>query len=325
MCLVASVDADEPLTRVYVLTSPTVPLRPAFVESLRIQLADLGIVQEGPPLADRALTDRVARAAELVETTGATMAVWMERAGEEAELILFAVSRHRERALVQLVKIPAASESEVDRLVSLKIGELTEAGLTALSSITRARVTMPKPEAVAGTSPATHHWLVEIGIDGSTGAGSTGSQAGALIGSGMRWRVDRLDFETLATLRTGSELESTGTKGHVIVDELDANLGGRVLVRWRDVAAGGRVELGARYLDALGIGTNGRTGTMAIVAPVVGFGVEGRWRITDVVELRGRLGVEVMIQRPLFVLDGVPTADIGRGRAMAGISVVLAP
>src|SRR5688500_15432932 len=87
-----------PDATVLYLSPPGEASRLARVEAVRIQLADVAAVEEAQTHAGPLLGERVAGAADLVEQRGAVLAVWTEPAASEGELLLFAVSRHRERA-----------------------------------------------------------------------------------------------------------------------------------------------------------------------------------------------------------------------------------
>src|SRR5689334_3025797 len=76
--LLAAGSARAQQSRVLVLGSNGTPPRPGFVEALRIQLVGRAAVEAGAALDELTLGDRSDEAAQIVESRGASAAVWME-------------------------------------------------------------------------------------------------------------------------------------------------------------------------------------------------------------------------------------------------------
>lgn len=320
--LFGSPPPGTPPARVLLLSSPSVPIGPSLRDSARVQLAGVATVGEGPALAGSSLSDRVAEAASLVDRSPATLIVWLEQTQVDGEFVLFAVSRNRERALIQVVRLPAATEAERDRLVAVKIALLVEAALPAVAIALEADGTAPpRAPPPAPDARATSAIVLEAGLEGALMRGD--QQTGLLIGIGGRARRSRLTGEVRVAVWQASDRDFAGPTGDVLVDETDISIGARLLSGKQGFAAGVWLDAAVRLLDADGIANDGATGSAIRAVPAFAGGVELRWTPRPEIAFRAAVGVDVAVRPHHFLIDQEEVADTGRWRAVATISTVI--
>jgi hypothetical protein len=232
--------------------------------------------------------------------------------------VVYAVGRTPDRALIELVRVDAATPaSEVERVIALKVAGLVD----ALLAPAPAAAVLDVPVPVVPASPAPRRrstsWVIDVGAAVAAAGGDRGATPGIVVAGSHRWRVSR------GSLGVGLEarwLPSYGIDGPVA----------RVSIVETDVVAGaeaaldlGPVDLVARgwgsaaVLAARGATPDGRTGSLVEMVPWLGASLGIRLPVGDPIELGISLGGERALIHQRFLADGVVVADVGEARLLA--------
>lgn len=314
--------------RVVVLGSDAEAPRTSFVQTLTIQLSGEARVETGPQLAAGSLPDRLAEAAGILAERDATLGVWIDVAEADPrtfDLVLYAVGRRRDVALVKVARVEVAEGDDVDRALALKVGEFLDEMLTVEdpgSRLERVVVEVPvRAPAPAERSTGALGGFVEMGVGGALGGAAR--QSALLVEAGLRVARGSRIIEVAAALRAPNAVDVAGPDGRVIVEERAAAIEARAFVRDGRLAAGLHGAVGARVLDAVGIAGDGATGRERRIVPVAGGGVEGRCWLGRRLALRVSAGVELALIDQRFAIDGREVVAIGEVRATAQLSLVI--
>jgi hypothetical protein len=297
--------------------------RRAFVQALRIQLADLAAVVEGGRVAEGTLAARVEEAAAAVAQAGGTFALWLDQAGG-GDFVLHVVGRRAGRAIVEIVRMPAAADGpETDRALAIKardvIEEILAPAATAApdAAVALARALRPS----APPARAALAYTVEVGAVGA--GGPSRPRGGLALAAALRLDgAAGMTFELHGAARFVSDITAADERGAITVGEQSAAIGIRLLAAGR-VGVGGAVELGARWLHAEGTTSAGTTGTTSNAVPTVAAGPALRLPLRPGVELRAAVVAEVALWRQRFALNGEPFLDLGRVRPLGTASLLV--
>lgn len=190
----------EPAPVVLVLDSPGVAAFDEFVAVLRVQVHGSAGVRVGPPIENGGIGERVEIAAAHLGRTGAVLVVWIEPAGE-ATHVVYAVDSKADRALIEVVRVPASESQNAARVMAIKVSNLTDLLLTraptrdvavAFAPATAAPMTEPPAQAAYQLG-----WSAELAGVGALSAGDVSGQVGFGLAGGASlmlgaWRVDGL-------------------------------------------------------------------------------------------------------------------------------------
>jgi hypothetical protein len=316
----ASALADPP--RVIVVRVRDEPPVDAFVAALRLQIGSAASVEIGPVVDAATLRARMEAAARVGEASDVALVVWVEY-GEptndsDVDVVLYAVERDPNRALVGIASVPHADRPEDHRVLALKVGHLLDLLLEDDASGERLERAF-----AGGPRPSPFALVVELGAAGAVGAGSVGPQIGLAGGVGLSFRSDDLALELVATIRWMSTLDARNSAGSLRLGEIDAGVSARGLSAWGWFRAGVDLELGARVIDASGRAADGRTDSLVRVVPVLSGGLEARARPFANFEVRAVAGVALALVEQRFSLVEVPIANLGRARPFAGLSLIV--
>jgi len=335
----ASLSAPPALPRVVVLPSDQSPVVPTFAEALRIQVVDRAEVVVGPPLRTQSLGDRLPEAAREVESSQATLAIWIEESSSREpsvrEFVVYAVGTQEHRALIEVARIRADEAPDTMRALALKVGAFID---TVLSSrdrppdLARALESEHPPSAAPAPTPPPEgnpprvRFIAEVGGLAAIATTSVGLQGGLAIGVGARLDRGSGLFELYGGFDLLTDLQVRGTAGDLTVREKRVVGGARALLaprRYRGrVALGALVEGGARLLGAEGVSPSGGRGSVDRSVPLVVFGGEARLGFSESAALRASIGLEVDASRQTFAIDDIAAADLGRIRPMCALSLI---
>jgi hypothetical protein len=303
--------------RVLVMRRAEGPDRPAFDQALRIQLVGEAELSTGPPLGGETLPDRVEEAAAAVGREDAVIGAWLESGETRGELHLFIVGRRRQRALIEVARLPADQGPDVDRTLALKVREVLDSVLASQSE--RADVA-----GALDTVGGRGRFTVALGFFAATPSGSVDHQLGASLGAHLGLPLGPLMAEAAVGMRFPTDLSaSRGRVGRVSIDELSPWLDLHLHGGDGDLRVGGYAGVVLRVLMAEGVTDAGTVGTATVLAPALGLGAEGRLRLGDWLWLGLGLGGELTLHRPAFSLNRREVADVGRLRAVGQLSLVI--
>lgn len=297
-----------------------------LVTALRVHLDAMVEVEMGPSMRGGAVADRFGHASSLVQSGGAVLVVWIERtaSGLEAheDYIVYAVGRDPSRALVEVVRIAADGRAGTVRVMALKVASLVDVVLSTpdpSGDLSRpfARESVARRRTAASYTPH-----IEAGVLGTLLAGDVGAQGGIVFAAGLTRTAGDLILSVHAGARWLSGMHGKNELGAVAVDEVDVAVGLRAGTRWRNYAAGVDLGLGARLLDARAAAVNGRADSATSLVPAVGVGIHGEVRLGRRLGLRPHAGMEAAGFRQRFLVFHRPAADLGRFRAVGGLSLV---
>jgi hypothetical protein len=327
LLLCSSAQAQE---QARVLVLGVAPAQPSagLVESLRIQLGHLGVVEAGPMLVGPTLEQRQQEAEQLRVSRRATLAVWVEQEALasgvlEPGLVLHMVGGATPPGGRRLSVPPGPA---ADRALALLVREALPSATTSTSSASAGTARAPaqgegqEPD-VASVGPP-WAFMVDAGATFAAGSGTADPQAGFALALGARWRVDRWLGELYLGAHFMSVLSVDGADGQLRAREFPV-LGGVCLLYGSEyVAIGGMVEPGLRLVEINAQSPRGATGTSFRAVPTVLLAPELRVLTSPWVQLRAAPGVELPLLRQRFAINGTPVLDLGPARAVAQLSVV---
>jgi hypothetical protein len=299
-----------------------------LVTALRVHLDATVEVEMGPRVRGGAVADRFGHASSLVQSGGAVLVVWIERMASSGEAhndyIVYAVGRDPSRALVEVVRIAADGRAETVRVMALKVASLVDLVLSTPERDPSVDVARPfASHAVARRrSTASYTPRIEVGLLGTARAGDVGAQGGIVFAAGLERTAADLALSVHAGARWLSGMQGKNELGAVEVDEVDVALGLRASTRWRDYAVGVDLGLGARLLDASAVAADGRAARATSLVPAVGAGIHGEVGLGRQLDLRLYAGMETAEFRQRFLVLHRPAADLGRFRAVGGLSLI---
>lgn len=316
--------------RVVVLGSDAEAPRTSFVQTLTIQLSGEALVETGPQLAAGSLPERLEEAAGILAERDATLGVWIEVAEANPrtfDLVLYAVGRRRDVALVKVAHVEVAEGDDVDRALALKVGEFLDDMLTVEDPGSRfERVVVEVPVRAPAPPPTERSagplgGFVELGMGGVLGGAAR--QSALLVEAGVQVRRGSRVLEVAAALRAPSAIDVAGPEGRVIIEERAAAIEVRAVARDGRLGAALSGAIGARVLDAVGIAEDGATGQARRIVPVTGGGVEGRFWLGRRLSLRVCVGMELALIDQRFAIDGQEVVAVGEVRATGQVSIVI--
>lgn len=311
--LVSGVAAAGP-PRIALHASPTTRLTQRTREAIRIQLSDVGVVDDDSA-SDTAITVHIehSRPSDLVVTV-----------------------TYEDRVIVRLLELPTAARGEVDRAIALKIAELVDEVMrprvdAPIASQIDMQIETPFVPRVTAASPARPHpieeqlprYIAELGLVGLVGADQIGMQTALHVAAGVQWHGDNALLETVASVRVGPEAAVTTSNGSLVVDDASAMLGARIFTTHSTIAVGAHADIGVRRLEVSGIAPDGRTGRAVARALAAAPGIDVRWHMSSRLEMRASVSALLTFDRPVFSLDGMATVDVAALSAVTTMSLVL--
>ena len=304
--------------------------RPSLVEALRLHLRGTARVSvSAQAFPNGSAASRVALATALVQAEGAEFAVWLESAalGDGSTLFaLYVVGGRPGRAVVEVVRLPAESDGpDVDRTLALKTSEIIEAAL-APAAVLAAPATRPAPVHLAAAPPAPA--VRRLGLELSGALRSVTSVDDAEVGLGLGASVvavpSPLAFDVRLAAFLLSESVVSGAGRRVRVSETDFQLG--VGLRSSGtVQLGARLDADLRLLQAVGFVATNQTGDALVLVPSIAAGPELRLELGSRMAFSAHVSAEWMVVRQTFVVGGAETADLGRLRGNAQLSLIFFP
>jgi hypothetical protein len=301
--------ADPPI--VVLVHAADGPALPALASELRVHAGraiDVQTVERAEPALALA-----AHAADIVDARGATAVVWVATVPGDGVLV-FAAGRWPGRALIELVRLPAATPpEEVERTVALKLAALLDAVLAAQP--VAAALGLPVAAPVVGVpraGAADAGPAFELGAGALATTGDLGWVARTSARAGYGFAAGAWTIAPTLAARWQPARAVTATPGRVDVQTAGGELGLRIS---RPVAPGWRADAGVHLaLDvaiARGVTPDGRAGDASIVEARVGGEVGVRRTLTDDLAIAAAVVADVAATDQRFLLDGVPVADLG--------------
>jgi hypothetical protein len=296
--------------------------RQGLLDSLAIHLPRDVALRLGPRPSAAATGARVRQAQRELGRARGLLALWVDEdrlEGNEREVVVYMVARRRGRALVEVVRVRAGADAELDRAIAVKAREVLEV-VTAPPEDLAAAVAEPAP-----TSPAEALGVglaLDLAFFGATASGAGADpQLGGIAGAGFALRGQSWFAEALFRARLPSLLGDDIPEGRVEVREVA--LGGALRAGWRDapLRLGALVALDARWLSAEGTTPRGASGAADRVVPAIAFGPELGVAPLDWLLARATVGVELAWRRQRFLVNDEPILDVGVARGMAEIGL----
>jgi hypothetical protein len=317
----------ERLPRVLVLDTER-PAPPGFVDALRIQAAGLAEVVTGGRV-EGATSAKVSGVEAPLETARASVGVWVE-SSDDLHLV-YVVTRRRNRALVEVVRLPGDTSPETDRALAIKVRDVLETVFAGAGGQRDLTPTL-RPERAPGSSPRERpapeshwSWLLQGGAAGVTGGnGSNDGELGAALATGARHGARQLFVEGVAGLWLLEGTDRNVARAAVRTRELELSLSLRGLVDVETFAVGAHFGFVSRVVAAKGTAPDGRTGEATSLVPLLRLGPELRWRATRNVDLRAAGGFDLALARQRFSVVGEPVTDLGTTRTSYELAVVVA-
>jgi hypothetical protein len=315
----------EPL--VVILGTDDTPPRPGLVEALQIQLTTSAAVKTGPHVTG-SLPLKLEQATAALKASRATIVVWVETAEETQtegeELVLYMVGQKRDRALIEVARLPSSDPPSVDRALALKIREVLESVLSEPPPQNLARQIGGRAQRQRG-APSTPkerpgpalRLLAELGI-----VVATDPQVGGSFGVGGQVEIAPWLVEASLDGYVASDLKASGPEGRVIADERGVVGGLHVLHALGPAAIGASLYGGARLLDLEGFSSDGRYGSAARTIPILRLAPELRVAVLERLHLCARVGLEAALTREQFTIEGAPIFHLGRARGFGNLSLL---
>ena len=314
--------AAEPLPLVIVLDTEE-PAPRGFVDALRIQATGLARIERAGRVSGT-LAEKVAAVDAPLREHDADVGVWVEPI-TEGELLVYVVTRRRDRVLVEVVRLPAGAPAETERALALKVRDVLDVLLAPAAEPEMERALQPPRRIEAEPPRSPWAFVVEAGALGvSSGNGSSEEQLGAAVGTGGRYRGEGFFLEAVVggTLLSGTDRSVRGT--HADTHELGLDLSARALIAGEHLAAGAHAGAGARFVTAMGTADDGRSGEQQRWVPEMRLGPEVRVLFGDHLALRGAAGLDIALKRQKFSILRDEVLDLGTIRGSAELGVVLA-
>lgn len=321
--------------RVLVLSSQSAPADEQLIETLQIQLTGVAEVVAGPALEGATLPERVDFAVAQVAEHEATLAVWLERGDPhdgEVDVVLYVVGHKQGRLLVEVFHIPDTDGPALDRAIALKVGEVLDGVLAPPPPEEPEEVAAPAPVAwVADPPPARKPppsrvrsvpWI-GLGVRGAAGLDQPAAQGGASLAVGFRRPTRAVDADVYLVASAHSGMEREDAAGAVEVADRGVALGLAVHRPFGRLRAGGRAELGARFIGAKGVTALGTPGEKSVVVPEVWLGGEAELSTGARSAVRLGAGLGWAPDRQRLTINDEPVLDLGRFRPIVELSVVI--
>jgi hypothetical protein len=292
-----------------------------FVAAVRIHVQHEARVEIGAPLGAGNLGDRLADARTRMRAQGAALAVWIEQSGAPPgpiDYVVYAVGAERDRALVEVVRVPANGDPDAIRVMAVKVASLLD-GIAAA----RMEVTRTFGAAQAGApAPRRRLVLAEIGALATAPAGNVDAQVGMVAAAGLGGRTGAWQAEAVGAFRWLTRLDEQTSMSQVDVSEIDAAIGARLLRRAGRTMLGAEIEVSARVVSADGRAGEA-SGSATEVIPAVRAGADGRLSLGMLGSLRLLVAVEASAVRQTFLVLDEEVADLGRFRMVGQLSWVI--
>lgn len=322
--------------RVLVLSSQSAPADEQLIETLQIQLTRLAEVVAGPPLEGDTLPERVEFAVSQVAEHEATLAVWIERGDPhdgEVDVVLYVVGHKQGRLLVEVFHMPDTDGPALDRAIALKVGEVLDAVLAPPPPEEPEEVVAPAPVAWVADPPPVRKpppppparsvpW-VGLGVRGAAGLDQPAAQGGASLGVGFRRPMRAVDADVYLVASAHSGIEREDAAGEVEVADRGVALGLAVHRPFGRLRAGGRAELGARFIGAKGVTALGTPGEKSVVVPEIWLGGEAQLSTGARSAVRLGAGLGWAPDRQRLTINDQPVLDLGRVRPLVELSIVI--
>lgn len=318
--------------RLLVLAPQEQSARPSLLEALRLHLRGTARVDlSAQAFPNGSAASRVASATALVKAEQAQFAIWLESAalGDGSTLFaLYVVGGKPGRAVVEVVRLPAESDGpDVDRTLALKASEIIEAALAPSVVLATAPPARPAPAKAPAAAPADPP-VRRLGLELSGALRSVTSVDDAEVGLGLGASVVAvprplaLDVRAAAFLLSDSVVSEAGRR--VRVSETDFQVGAG-LRSSGTIQLGARLDADLRLLHAEGFVASDQTGDALVVVPSIAAGPELRLALGSRMAFSAHVAAEWMLVRQSFIVGGTETADLGRLRGNAQLSLIFFP
>lgn len=303
-----------------VLLFESAGLRPELCAALRIQLTDVATVECRPELSGVALSERIARAAQVVAQEGRRLGVLLERDPDPRLVRMLLVGGRADQAALAIERIEDRPEPDIDRSLALKVRDavevmnVTEERLTERNALAALLVT-PKPPA-----PVTHvELLFEVG-----GAVSVGQQTRGLGLAGLGLRMGQVRwFEAAVLGQLTSRVERGASDGRVDEREWGLSAGARGGRSFAHGSVGGLLEVGFVRAAAHGIAADGNDGERKLMLPRAAIGLDLRLSVVRGLSLRFAPAVELFPIAQSFAVDNDVKMNLGPVRALLPLTAVV--
>lgn len=327
--LVCAVVASGPQARalgdvppVVILDSPGIGPFDEFVAVLRVQVRGSAGVRIGPPVVKGDLGERVGEAAAIMTRQRPLLVVWIEQAGEST-YVVYAVGSKEDRALVEVVRVPATGSQDVARVMAIKVSNLVDIVLMRRAPESRDVAAAFAPPPPRAAEPTTRTGVsLEAGGVGALGAGDVSGQAGLGLGAAVEVHTRDWVLAGFAAARWLSTIEAEAEVGTMDIRELDGGLGVRAGRRIARAVVAGDLEVAARVLHAGATAADGREESATRAVPVTRAALAAEFALTERLGIRATAGIEVALLHQRFLLLDEPIANLGRSRLIAAISGV---
>jgi hypothetical protein len=302
-------------------------------DALRIQLPRDVVLETVRHAPSALIAENIRQAREQLARREGLLALWIAQdivVDSEREITVYFVGRRGNRALVEVVRVRAGADEQLERAVALKALEVLE----ALRSAPEANLIVPfagsaAPSPSAATSGETRGYrasmVAELGALLATPAGSVPPQVAVQVGGGAAVRTEGWRVEAVGGVRLPTPFERSEVAGTLRATEIDLYSSARALSESELFALGGFVSVGGRLVDVEGSTSAGSYGRSERMVPVLALGPEARVRLAPWLSVRGAAGLELSLRRQLFTLNGDTVIDLGRGRGVFELTLVAAP
>ena len=310
-------------------TEPTTPVRvvvldpqvrPGLVAAVRIQLGAGASVDMGAALTAAGAATRVAHARAVLSRDGGGFAVWVELT--EREALLYVVGSRDERALLEIVRIPADESSDLDRALALKLADIIDS--TARFALDEEPPAMAAPsvreEPPSSTAGVQVRGEVEWRLAAPAGSAPVQTAVGGGVGLAAAFRPLWLEGVAGVDGVFAARL-ADGDRGTVTTSEFVPWLAFRALadLGWLALGAGLRANL--RVVFAEGVSPLGNIGDSTVFVPSVALAGIGVLRIVGGLSVRVRFGLEGAFVRQRFLVNSQSLGDLGGVRFFAALGI----
>lgn len=306
--------------QVVLLQDPSSAGETGLAAALRIQLRGVAELKQRTGPASGSLPARVHDASALAEREDALLVVWVDEEvdGQTAvgarEAVLYLVGRHRSRALLDVIRVPAGDGPALERSMALKVREVVDGLLRARQQV-EPNPLLEEPMHSAGP------WVFDMGLHAAVGvAPMSDTRAGqwaiqAALHTALQRSSHRFELEVAGLFAPDAALASS--EQHASVRELAPVLSGAYLRDGDGAWLGLRTGLAFGSVRVQGLTLDGRRGSAHELAPAWHILGELRLPLGTSAWIDLRVGLEARLVRRRFTIDGDEAVDLGLLRPSA--------
>lgn len=303
--------------RVQVRTVPGRPLPPELLDTLRIHLDGVAVVDAGAPLTGDTLAHRIEDASGGLAAGG--LVTWLENGPDDRSYVVVVVGERDGRAAVEVGRLDGTDASAISRLLALRVGAFLDETIAAGSRSPVAAPSPPPPRIAARAGGGTRDLGVVAEIGGGGEADGDGWHSEGALAIGVRQRRAAHQIDLVAIGRLGWPRNMARDDGEVRIEILDLALGMRASMPLRGVWLGAGVELGARRVHANAMETQGAAGAAVRWLPRVRVALDAGGALSPAVRVRAGLGLERGLEVEQFTVHGQTVAEVGALAAVGGV------